>query len=155
MSIFAINVSGGGVPKYAVPEARVTRLGLVGDSQADLKHHGGPDRAVCLFSLDVIRRMQAEGHPILPGSAGENLTIEGLDWSTVRPGVRLAIGEGDDRVELEIVSYTVPCSNIRASFANADIRRISQDVHPGQSRLYARVNREGIVRLGHVCHTIS
>ena len=37
--------------------------------------HGGPERALCLFSLERILELQAEGHPIFPGAAGENITI--------------------------------------------------------------------------------
>ena len=78
-----ISVSAGGVPKRAVPAARVTTLGLEGDVQRNRKLHGGLERALCLFSLERIRALRAEGHPIQPGSIGENLTLEGLDWSRV------------------------------------------------------------------------
>ncbi|MFN9577181.1 MAG: MOSC domain-containing protein, partial [Gemmatimonadota bacterium] len=54
-----VSISPGGVPKRAVSEARVTRDGLVGDWQLDRKHHGGPDRAVCLLSAELIARLNA------------------------------------------------------------------------------------------------
>ena len=146
--VHQINVSRGGVPKIAVPLAPVTRDGLTGDVQRNRKYHGGPDRAVCLFSLEVIQRLRSEGHPIEPGAAGENLTVAGLDWSLVVPGAHLAIGTGESRVELEVLSYTVPCSTIRHSFKNLDSTRIKQELHPGESRVYARVLREGVVRAG-------
>jgi MOSC domain-containing protein YiiM len=79
--IVQISVSPGGVPKRAVSSARVTTLGLEGDVQRDREHHGGPERALCLFSQERIRALQAEGHPVTPGSIGENVTLEGLDWS--------------------------------------------------------------------------
>src|SRR3712207_3923787 len=91
--VHQINVSNGGVPKLPVPEAAVTVDGVGGDRQRDLRVHGGPFRAVCLFSLEVIERLRAEGHPIAPGTVGENVTVGGLDWTLVRPGVRLRIGE--------------------------------------------------------------
>ncbi|MFQ5932273.1 MAG: MOSC domain-containing protein, partial [Nitrospiraceae bacterium] len=69
-----ISVSNGGVPKWRVPQARVTRQGVVGDRHQSPQIHGGPDRAVCLFSLEVIEALQAEGHSIAPGASGENLT---------------------------------------------------------------------------------
>ena len=62
--VHQISISGGGVPKGAVPEAEVRAGGIDGDRQATPKIHGGPDRAVCLFSLEVIQALQAEGHPI-------------------------------------------------------------------------------------------
>lgn len=143
--IVQINVSSGGVPKRPVPSAEVTILGLAGDAHRDLEHHGGPDRALCIFSLERIRALQAEGHPITPGSIGENLTVEGIDWSVVTPGSRLRLGSG---VIVEITRYTAPCSNITGAFRNGDYSRVSQKRHPGDSRVYARVLREGPIRCG-------
>ncbi len=89
----SINVSRGGVPKQPAFDAMITAQGLAGDRQRDLRHHGGPDRAVTLFSAERIAALQAEGHPIRPGTIGENLTVSGLDWARVGPGARLGIGE--------------------------------------------------------------
>ena len=75
--VHQVSLSDGGVPKRAVPAAQVTVEGLTGDRQRNRKIHGGPDRAVCLYSLDVIEALRAEGHTIGPGSAGDNLTIAG------------------------------------------------------------------------------
>jgi MOSC domain-containing protein YiiM len=140
-----INVSDGGVPKRPVGEVRVTRDGLDGDWQRDRKHHGGPDRAVSLFALEVIRALQAEGHPIAPGTTGENLTIEGLAWAELRPGDRVRVG---DDVVLELTGYADPCRTIQGSFADRRFGRIAQRHHPGDSRLYARVIAEGAIRPG-------
>jgi MOSC domain-containing protein YiiM len=142
--IVQVSISTGGVPKRAVGEARVTREGLSGDWQSNRKYHGGPDRAVCLLSAELIAALQAEGHPIAPGTTGENLTVSGLDWPALVPGVRVVAGD----VELEIVSYAAPCKTIKDSFANGHFERLSQKRHPGMSRVYARVLREGVVRPG-------
>ena len=141
--VHSLNVSGGGVPKRPVPEAYVTKNGLRGDTQGDLRYHGGPERAVSLFSLDVIERLRAEGHAIAPGTAGENVTLSGLDWALVAPGARLEFEGG---VVLEVASYCVPCGKIRGSFAEGKIHRINQEDHPGESRVYARVVTEGTLR---------
>lgn len=133
----------GGVPKYAVGLALVTSSGVAGDRQLDLRHHGGPDRAVCLFALERIEALAAEGHPIAPGTTGENLTIAGLDWDRVGVGDRLAVG---DDVLLEITGPAPPCNTIAGSFKGGEFKRISAKLHPGWSRLYARVLREGVVR---------
>ena len=107
--VVSINLSDGGVPKKRVSDARVSSLGLYGDAHNDKKHHGGPDRAVCLYSLERIHALQAEGHPIDAGTAGENLTVEGLDWELVVPGKRMKVG---DEILLEIASFTSPCINV-------------------------------------------
>ncbi|HWS54020.1 MAG TPA: MOSC domain-containing protein [Pyrinomonadaceae bacterium] len=143
--IFQLSCSDGGVPKLAVREAVLTPEGLEGDRQRDRRYHGGPERALCLFALERILELQGEGHPIFPGSAGENVTTFGLDWSRLRPGARLALG---DEVVVEISSYTVPCKVIAASFAGGEFKRISQKVHPGDARLYARVLRAGQLSVG-------
>jgi MOSC domain-containing protein YiiM len=140
-----ISVSDGGVPKLPVPEAKITAEGVAGDRQRNLEVHGGVNRAICLFSLEIIEALQAEGHTIKPGSSGENLTIAGLDWANLKPGDRLRIG---DAVLLEIVSYTSPCKFNAQWFVNGEFSRISQKLHPGWSRTYARVLAEGVVRPG-------
>ena len=143
--VFQINLSQGGVPKLAVRQAQVTSVGLTGDEHRDMVHHGGPERALCLYSLELIQALQAEGHSIFPGSVGENLTLSGLDWEHMVPGKRLLLG---DQVLVEVTRYTEPCSNIRFSFVGEAISRIAQKKHPGWSRVYARVITEGEITVG-------
>ncbi len=140
-----ISVSNGGVPKLAVPRARVTKDGVEGDRQRNREVHGGPDRAVCVYSLEVIGALRLEGHSIAAGSAGENFTIAGLDWKYIKPGTRLSVG---DDVKLEVLNYTAPCKHNACWFKDEDYSRISQKKHPGWSRVYARVLAEGVVKQG-------
>ena len=144
-TVISINVSNGGVPKRRVSDAKVSLLGLVNDDHDDKKHHGGPERAVCVYSLERIRALQAEGHPIDIGTAGENVTVEGIDWELVVPGARFRLGE---EVLLEVASFTSPCKTIRESFTDGRFVRISQKLHPGWSRVYTRVLSEGAIRFG-------
>lgn len=150
--IFQLNISPGGVPKLAVREAVVTELGLVGDDHKFPEIHGGPERALCLFSLDRILELQAEGHPIFPGAVGENVTISGLDWELMTPGQQLALG---DEVQIEITRYTSPCDSIADIFAGGKYQRISQKVHPGYSRVYARVLKSGHLTVGQTVRLLN
>ena len=143
--IVQLSVSNGGVPKKAVESVRVTALGLEGDAHQNREHHGGPERAVCLFAMEAIRELQAEGHPLVPGALGENVTLEGLDWSAVQAGARVRLGA---EVVVEITRYTTPCFNIRPAFRDGDYSLVSQNRHPGRSRVYARVLETGTVRRG-------
>ena len=143
-TLVSINVSNGGVPKRPRECCLIGENGLEGDRQRDLRYHGGPDRAVCLFSEDLISALQAEGHPISAGTIGENLTLRGIPWAEMIPGARLDIGE----VRVELTAYAAPCNNIAGSFHRRHIGRVSQQANPGWSRLYARVLKEGMVRLG-------
>ena len=144
-NLASINVSNGGVPKKAVTAAQVSLECIEGDAQRDRRFHGGPERAVSLYSLERIQALRAEGHPIDVGSAGENLTISGVDWNIVVPGARLRIGS---EVLLEIASFTKPCKTIRNSFLEEKFVRISQKLHPGWSRVYARVLTAGRIESG-------
>lgn len=143
--VLAVNVSAGGVPKRPVPQARATRLGLEGDRQRDATVHGGPHRAVSLLGIEAIRRVAAEGHPIAPGTTGENLTTEGFDVSSLPPGTRLEIGK---EVVLELSWPANPCRTIRHSFRDLRFGRLGAAAHPADSRMYARVIAEGLVRPG-------
>lgn len=143
--LFQINISDGGVPKLPVSSAEVGAVGVRGDRQRNLKHHGGPDRALCLYSLERIMALQREGHPIVPGATGENLTLAGLDWSTVKPGQRLRIGR---QLEIETTRFTEPCRLIAGVFADGAFVRMLEDRYPGWSRLYARVVVPGAITVG-------
>ena len=140
----SINISHGGVPKQSVFEALITEQGVDGDRQRQVPMHGGPDRAVVVYSLEVIEALQREGHPIAAGTVGENLIVSGIDWAAVAPGTRLTIGD----VQLQVTKYATPCTTIRASFRDQDFMRIFQERHPGWSRVCARVLNGGIVRPG-------
>lgn len=141
-----VSVSPGGVPKLPVAEARVERHGLVGDGHDHDAVHGGPHRAVCLFAIEAIERVQADGHlGVEPGAVGENLTTEGIELALLPVGARLAIG---DDVVLEISGPANPCDVIRGAFAGGKSGRISILLHPADSRMYARVEQTGVVRPG-------
>lgn len=143
--IFQLNISDGGVPKTAVRTAELTELNLIGDKQRNLKYHGGPTRALCLYSLEHILALQAEGHPIYPGSIGENVTIADLQWTNIVPGVYLRLG---NEVHIEITSYAVPCRNIQDSFIDQKFGRVSAKSNPGWSRAYAKVLQTGLLTVG-------
>lgn len=143
--IVSLNVSAGGVPKLPVAQARVDVAGMSGDCQRNLKYHGGPDRALCLYSLERIEALAAEGHPIGVGTTGENVTLSGIDWTEVAPGLRLRLGA---EVVIEVTAYTKPCRTIQGSFAGRRFGRMSEKANPGWSRVYARVIAPGLVHVG-------
>lgn len=136
--------SDGGVPKKYAFVVNVLADRVEGDDHNWKAGHGGADRAVCIFSSEIIDALKAEGHPIFPGSTGENLTISGLKWAEVVPGTRIRIGD----VLLEVTRYTTPCKTIRPSFVDGYSNRISHKLFPGWSRVYARVLATGQIRVG-------
>ena len=142
--VHQLNVSPGGVPKLPVERVTLAAQGLAGDGHHDKAHHGGPDRAVCLYALERIDGLRQEGHPVEPGHLGENVTVAGLDWDEVRPGARLRIGPA----LIEVTRYTTPCRTIRGSFSDGHFNRIHEARSPGWSRVYARVVEGGEIGRG-------
>jgi len=143
-TLVQVNASGGGVPKAALASAVIDRRGLVGDTQAERMHHGKPMQALSLWSADVIAALQAEGHSVYAGAAGENLTLAGIDWTTIRPGVQLVVGD----VLAEVSAFATPCTKNAQWFSDRNFRRIDHTGHPGWSRAYAWVRRGGTVAPG-------
>jgi MOSC domain-containing protein YiiM/GNAT superfamily N-acetyltransferase len=144
--VVQVNLSPGGVPKLPVDVARVGRDGLDGDAHDHDAVHGGPHRAICLFATEAIGRVRADGHAgVGPGSVGENLTTEGIELALLAVGTRLGVG---DEVVLEISGPANPCDVIKGAFVGGKSGRISILLHPADSRMYARVERDGVVRPG-------
>lgn len=134
----------GGVPKWPVESLLITVDGCEGDRQRDRRHHGGPKKAVCLMEHAVLASLQEAGHPIGPGSTGENVLMEGFDPGVLGEGVHLTIGD----VLLCITGDAPPCKTIRASFLEGDFSSLSHRQRSGMTRWYAEVLREGTVHLG-------
>ncbi len=145
-TVVQLNTSGGGVPKRPVTTGEVTIGwdGLAGDVQSDRKHHGRPFQAVSLWSAEVIASLAGEGHPIAAGSAGENLTLSGLDWATMRPGARLQAGTA----LLEVSFPATPCHHQSQWFTDGDFNRILHDRDPASTRWYAWVRKPGVIGVG-------
>lgn len=145
--VVSVNVNEGGVPKLPVAEQWVGSLGLADDRHIEPEPgHGGVDQAVCLYSMEAIGRLVAEGHIAFPGAFGENLTLEGIELDSIGPGDRLTIGEGG--LVIEITWHAAPCSKQAQWFSDGRFARISGKTHPAEARWYARVIGEGPVRPG-------
>jgi MOSC domain-containing protein YiiM len=139
-----VSASSGGVPKRALLHAVIGRRGLEGDQQAERRHHGRPWQALSLWSAEVIDDLRAEGHSVHAGAAGENVTVSGIDWTTIRPGVRVKVGSA----LTEISAFAEPCSKNAQWFVGGNFRRMHHGLHPGWSRAYAWVLEPGAVAPG-------
>ena len=150
--VVQVSTSMGGVPKLPVPTALVHRLGLDGDDHDDKADHGGPFRAVSLLAIEAIRRVAAEGHPIAPGTTGENVTTEGIELGALPTGTRLRIGP---EVVLELTSPVNPCKTIARSFIDGRFARLSPKVNPLDTRVYASVVSEGAISPGDAVRVVE
>ena len=134
-----LNVSNGGMPKLAVLFAFVGKAGVEGDKQRNLKYHGGPDRALCLFSEEQYAWLRSEhGIDLQNGSVGENFTTRGIDLNALKPGDCLRVGE----CLIELTRIRKPCGQL------AQWHPSLKEIVEGRSGWVARVIEEGIVRPG-------
>ncbi len=137
--IVAVCLGAGGIPKHPVAEGIIGELGLEGDRHRYVLH-GGPDRALCLLSVEMTRTLERDDVPIAaPGAYGENLLTEGLDLSALRPGDLLEVG---DEVRLQLSDVREPCKVLQA------IDPRFPDLMLGRSGWMARVLAGGRVRPG-------
>ena len=142
--IDSLQASGGGAPKLSIPLAEIGPGGVLGDVQGNRRNHGRPWQAICLYSSDLIEALRAEGHPIAAGGTGENLTISGIDWSRMRGGLTITIGD----VVLRTSSPAAPCHKIGDCFTERHWNRIDHVERPGWARWYASVLSGGTVSPG-------
>lgn len=143
-TVSSVNVSDGGLPKLPVGAAAVLADGLEGDRHADTSRHGRPFQAVCLWSSEMIAELAGRSRAVAAGTAGENLTLSGVDWSRLRSGTRLLAGSA-----LLELSYPVEACRARDRRSQGhDAGRRTRSERPGQGRWYAWVRRPGQVRAG-------
>ena len=135
--------AGRGLPKPEIETAGIGWRGVESDVQRSRKHHGAPFQALCIWSMDAIRTLRSEGHPIDHGFAGENITVDGIPAGAFRPGAQFVVGE----VRGFLTSYAYPCSQNKSWFADGDFMRMWHG-RGDQSRVYAMVTRTGTVSAG-------
>ena len=149
--VTGLHISGGGVPKTPVNAVNVTSNGCQGDDQADKKHHGGKNKAICLFQQEILDSLSVNGHPISPGSTGENILIKGIKIGSISIGTCLSIGD----VEVIVTQDAPPCKTIRNSFVDGEFNKISHRKNPNFTRWYASVTLPGTIRVGDVVELIN
>jgi MOSC domain-containing protein YiiM len=122
------------------------RHNLEGDEQADLRVHGGWDKAVYVYPSEhyAFWRTQLSGLYLPYGMFGENFTTEGLDESSIRIGDRFGIGDA----LVEVTQPRVPCYKLAVRFRRPDM---PQRFHKsGRCGFYLAVLEEGEVGAGDV-----
>ena len=114
----------------------IAQAGVPGDFIGDLKHHGGPDQAVYLYSQeDIDWWSETLQRPLAAGFFGENLTLSHW-WPALRIGELL----------LEVTAPRIPCSTLAARVG--DSRFAKAFVRAERCGAYARVLTPGEVRPG-------
>jgi MOSC domain-containing protein YiiM len=121
-----------------------------GDDQADRTVHGGPDKAVYAYAReDYDFWRDHHGIDTSAGLFGENLTLEGLDLSSVLAGERWSVGS----MELEVSQPRLPCYKLGIRMADPRFPKRFQAV--GRMGAYLRIVREGDVGAGDAVEVVS
>ncbi len=117
----------------------LTELGFAGDGQADLVHHGGPDKAICVYSYEHYSYWEKElQSPLVEGAFGENLTVLGLTENQVCIGDVFSIGE----IRLQVSQPRQPCHKLGKRHNRPDLPLLVQNT--GYTGFYFRVLVPGI-----------
>jgi MOSC domain-containing protein YiiM len=141
--VVSINTSPGGIPKRAIAKVEIAVGGLVGDGH-DHEKHRTPVQAVSLLDLELLRAAAADHDlDLVPGSLGENLTVEGVGVQRLGLGDRLRIAgtDGND-VVLEITKVRPPCYVLDA--LSPDLKRTMWN----RIGMYAQVLTPGRIACG-------
>ena len=128
--------------KEPVSSARVELLGLAGDAIGNLKHHGGTDQAVYLYSAQDYRWWEQKLGPLEHGTFGENLTVSDFAGRPPRIGDIWTCGE----VRLQITAPRIPCATLAARMGKPTFAKEFARVNRGGA--YARVLQPGLLEIG-------
>jgi MOSC domain-containing protein YiiM len=116
---------------------------LVGDAQADLRVHGGPDKAVYAYASEDYRWWERQlGGPLDPGTFGENLTTEGIELDDAVIGEVWAVGTSI----LQVAQTRQPCFKLGIRMGDAAfVQRFDQARRFG---VYLRIKEVGEIGVG-------
>lgn len=123
-----------GTRKTEVPEAKLKRnWGIEGDA-----HGGNWHRQVSLLSLEKIEEFREKGADVDFGAFGENLIVEGFDFSSLPVGSRFRIGDA----ELEMTQIGKECHS------HCAIYQTMGDCIMPREGVFAEVRKPGRIRVG-------
>ncbi|RXI97782.1 MOSC domain-containing protein [Anaerobacillus alkaliphilus] len=133
-----------GIYKTAITEAIfLGKENFDGDQQADLVHHGGVDKAVCVYPVEHYQYWEKELNRKLEyGAFGENLTVSGLTEGDVCIGDTFQVGEA----VVQISQPRQPCFKLAAKHSISQLPVLVEET--GYTGYYFRVIKVGIVEPG-------
>lgn len=122
----------------------LTKINLDGDEQADLKHHGGPEKAVFCYPAEhyPIWRKELSNQDIQLGGMGENFSTANLLETDVAIGDIFEVGEA----VIQVSQPRQPCWKPARRYRTKDLALLLQNT--GRTGWYFRVLQEGYVEKG-------
>ncbi|WP_240741581.1 MOSC domain-containing protein [Deinococcus sp. KSM4-11] len=141
-----------GIRKQPQPgRVDVLPAGLIGDHVLNVRHHGGPDQAVYVYTQPDLDAWTASlGTAPQPGAFGENVVLDALESADLSIGDRLEFmtPDGTPGLSLEVTAPRIPCATLAANVGDPDfVKRFTQMRRPGA---YLRVLRAGAIGAGDV-----
>jgi MOSC domain-containing protein YiiM len=128
----------------------LTKQGFEGDGVGDRKHHGGFDKAVCVYSLDHEAFWEQTLGTSMPESAfGENFSVSGMKEEKIRIGDIFKAGSA----VVQVSQPRQPCNTLAARYGRADFVKLVVDT--GRTGFYFRVLEEGRVKSGDLLDLIE
>lgn len=116
---------------------------LAGDAQADLRVHGGADKAVYAYALEDYRWWgQRLGAPLDAGTFGENLTTEGIDLAHAVIGEVWAVGT----TQLQVAQTRQPCFKLGIRMGDAAF--VQEFDRARRYGVYLRIHQVGEIGVG-------
>lgn len=133
-----------GICKRSVSEPlHLKKLGFEGDGVADLKHHGGQDKAVCVYSIEYYPYWEKVlGIKLPPAAFGENLSVSNLHEDDVCIGNIFQVGTAI----VQVSQPRQPCKTLAARYGKNNLVKLVVD--SGRTGFYFRVLEEGVVKRG-------
>jgi len=118
--------------------------GLRGDQQADRRHHGGVEKAVCVYSTEHYPawRESLKRPELAPGAFGENFTVQGLLEADVCLGDVFQVGAA----RVQVSQPRQPCWKLARRWRVKDLT--AQAEQSGRTGFYFRVLQHGWVAAG-------
>ena len=136
-----------GLPKERVSKGIITFDGIEKDfnNYRKLKKQNTIDMAIMILSMDVINQLKLEGWPVMPGDLGENLTLDNVNYKSLRSGGKYKIRN----VELQISFKCAPCKKLE-NLNYVGLSKIGNFIKTLKNRRgwYCKVLKEGTIKSG-------
>jgi MOSC domain-containing protein YiiM len=124
---------------------------LDGDRQADLSVHGGPTKAVYVYSAQhyTYWRQELPDVELGWGHFGENFTVDGMDEESINIGDEFTVGTA----RVVVTEPRMPCFKLSIRFGRTDI--VKRFLQSQRSGFYVGVVEEGQVQAGDALELLS
>jgi MOSC domain-containing protein YiiM len=121
----------------------VEGVNFEGDDQADRRVHGGDTKAVYAYAVEDYRWWSDQlGEPLVPGTFGENLTLESIEVDRLVVGDTWAVGSA----RLRVTQPRFPCFKLGIRMGDSDF--VDRFASARRFGAYFAIESAGVVTAG-------